>query len=222
MTDPAEVQQEYERRFSERAEYRDQVWRILTREFFQKEIPVGSTVLDVGCGWGEFINNIEAATKIAIDLNPDAADRVSADVSLLSQNCADPWGVEPSSIDVVFSSNFFEHLLSVGDLKKTLTSAFEALRPGGKLIALGPNIKFTHGAYWDFIDHHIPLTEASLSELLELVGFRVERAVPRFLPYTMSSGRQYPAAFLRLYLRLPFLWRFVGAQFLVVAHKPAK
>jgi hypothetical protein len=146
---------------------------------------------------------------------------VDPDVRLISQNCAEPWGVDPGSVDVVFSSNFFEHLLSTDDLRDTLVSAYDAIRPGGKIIALGPNIKYTKGAYWDFIDHHIPLTEASIGELMEMCGFRVTRSVPRFLPYTMSAGREYPLSFLRLYLRTPLAWRFLGSQFLVTAVKPS-
>ena len=86
-------------------------------------------------------------------------------------------------------------------------------------MALGPNIRYLPGAYWDFWDHYLPLTEASLSEGLETAGFQLEKVVARFLPYTMSKGVRYPLIFLRLYLRLPFAWPFFGRQFLVVAKK---
>jgi hypothetical protein len=93
------------------------------------------------------------------------------------------------------------------------------LKPGGQLIALGPNIKFVQGAYWDFWDHFLSLTELSLSEALDNNGYRVERAVPRFLPYTTINQPAFPMAFVRLYLRLPLLWPWFGRQFLVVARR---
>jgi len=76
------------------------------------------------------------------------------------------------------------------------------------------------GAYWDFFDHYVELTELSLAEALSGGGFEIEKTVGRFLPYTMSHGREYPILALRLYLALPAVWPFFGKQFLVVARKP--
>jgi hypothetical protein len=64
------------------------------------------------------------------------------------------------------------------------------------------------------------LTEASLAEALELEGFGIELAVPRFLPYTLTNAPEYPVFLLRLYLALPWLWWLWGRQFLVIAAKP--
>jgi hypothetical protein len=36
----------------------------------------------------------------------------------------------------------------------------------------------------------------------------------------MSAGREYPVFAVRAYLSMPFVWRFFGKQFLVVAQKP--
>jgi hypothetical protein len=85
---------------------------------------------------------------------------------------------------------------------------------------MGPNIKFLPGAYWDFWDHYVPLTELSLKEALESRGFGIERCIPKFLPYTMAAGPRYPLFVLKVYLWLPRLWRIAGKQFLVVALKP--
>jgi hypothetical protein len=84
---------------------------------------------------------------------------------------------------------------------------------------MGPNIRFLHGAYWDFWDHHLPLTDRSLVEVLGLAGFAVERCVPKFLPYSMSRQFTPPPEFLRLYLTFPFLWKMMGKQFFVVGRK---
>jgi hypothetical protein len=60
----------------------------------------------------------------------------------------------------------------------------------------------------------------SLSEALSNSGFEIEEQVPRFLPYTMSHGTQYPIWMLRMYLALPIVWPIFGKQFLVVGRKP--
>jgi hypothetical protein len=95
-------------------------------------------------------------------------------------------------------------------------------RPGGRFIAMGPNIKYTQGAYWDFFDHYVELTELSLSEALSICGFGFEKKVGRFLPYTMSHGQQYPLWMLRLYLALPAMWPIFRKQFLVIGRKPLR
>ncbi len=56
------------------------------------------------------------------------------------------------SLNVVFTSNFFEHLHTKRELRETLMQARRCLRPGGGIIALGPNIRYLPGKYWDFYD----------------------------------------------------------------------
>ena len=216
-----ELSRIYQRRFSQTAAYRNRVWQVLTRDFFQQWIDPGSTVLDLGCGYGEFINNIRAAKKWAMDLNPDAPQYLAEGVSFLEQDCSADWGIAAGTLDVVFTSNFFEHLPDKQCLRRTLRQAWAALKPGGRLIALGPNIKYLPGQYWDFFDHHTILTEMSLGEALETEGFVLERVVPRFLPYTLVNAPEYPLWCIKAYLAVPWLWWIKGRQFLVVAQKPA-
>jgi SAM-dependent methyltransferase len=217
---PADLQRIYTARFAGQKVYRNNVWQILTSEFFSRWIKPSDTILDLGCGYGEFINNVAGTTKFAMDLNPSAKDNLSPGIEHLEQDCSLPWPLPPNSLDVVFTSNFFEHLPSKQALQATLAEAFRCLKPNGHLIALGPNIKYLSGEYWDFFDHYLPLTELSLSEVLTLTGYRVEESIARFLPYSMSQGSQPPLWMLRLFLKLPMLWRFQGRQFLVIGQKP--
>jgi SAM-dependent methyltransferase len=217
-----ELQQEYAMRFEGLAQYRVAVWKVLTGEFFSRWIPKDLAVLDLGCGWGEFISQISVARKYGMDLNPDSPRKLASEVTFLSQDCSQPWPLPDEDLDVVFTSNFFEHLPSKESLRQTLNQAFRCLKPHGRLICLGPNIKFLPGSYWDFWDHYLPLTEASLSENLKLAGFTIDVATAKFLPYSMSQGFEPPLIFLQIYLKGRFLWRFFGKQFLVVAHKPGR
>lgn len=215
-----ELQQEYALRFEAHTDYRKTIWKILTRDFFSRWVAQDAAILDLGCGWGEFVNQIKAGCKYGIDLNPDSAEKLNPDVTCFAQDCSAPWPLPDVSLDVVFTSNFFEHLPTKEHLRRTLGHAFRCLKPGGAIICLGPNIKFLPGPYWDFWDHHLPLTEASLGEALRLAGFELSLVHDRFLPYSMSQGFTPPPIFLRVYLRCPPLWRFFGRQFLLIARKP--
>jgi SAM-dependent methyltransferase len=215
-----DLQKIYKRRFGETAAYRNLVWQELTNVFFNRWVGPKDAVLDLGCGYGEFINNIRATKKWAMDLNPEAPKHLAGEVTFLHQDCSSPWPLPEGSLDSVFTSNFFEHLPDKDCLKRTIRQILRCLKPGGRLIALGPNIKFLPGQYWDFFDHHVALTELSLAEALEVEGFAMEQVTPRFLPYTLVNSPQYPLFLLRLYLMFPQWWWIKGRQFLVIASKP--
>jgi SAM-dependent methyltransferase len=215
-----ELQRGYYLRFQAIEAYRRKVWTILTRDFFSRWIPASSTVLDLGCGWGEFINQIAAATKHGMDLNPQSREKLAKEVHFHEHDCSTPWPVADGSLDVVFTSNFFEHLFTKDALRSTLTHAWKALKPGGRIICLGPNIRHLGGHYWDFWDHHLALTEESLAEGLALTGFEVTEKIGRFLPYSMSQGSNPPLWMVSLYLKIPLAWRLKGKQFLVIAERP--
>jgi SAM-dependent methyltransferase len=216
----SDLEKIYSARFSGQQAYRTHVWQILTSSFFSRWIRPTDAVLDLGCGYGEFSNNIAAGKKFAMDLNPSAQSYLAPEVQLLQQDCSLPWPLADQSLDVVFTSNFLEHLREKPALQATVGEAFRCLKPGGLFIALGPNIKFLPGEYWDFFDHYLALTELSLAEALTMLGFHVEEKIAKFLPYTMSQGSQPPLWMLRLYLKVPLLWKIAGRQFLVVARKP--
>ena len=209
----------YAQRFAANLDYRKRVWRVLVDSFFQQYIPRDATVLDLGCGYGEFINQIHAGRKYAMDLNPDAPRYLSPDVQFIRQDCSQPWPVGEASLDVIFTSNFFEHLPDKAALGRTLDQAHRALRQGGRLVAMGPNIKLVPGSYWDFWDHYIPLTESSLGEALENRNFHIERKESAFLPYTMAGKKPVPLPLISLYLAMPWLWQYLGKQFLLISAK---
>lgn len=216
---PAQLETIYSNRFEGLEKYRNEVWKILVSQFFSQWIKPEDSILDLGCGYGEFINNVNAAKRFAMDLNPATKRRLHPSVHFLEQDCSSPWPLPPNSLDLVFTSNFFEHLPNKLALQATLLQAYGCLKPGGHLIALGPNVRYLSGEYWDFFDHHLALTERSLAEVLTMGGFTVETAFAKFLPYTMSQGVRPPVSALRLYLKLPSVWRFLGKQFLVVGRK---
>lgn len=223
-TDSAAVDlaQEYRLRFAHLAEYRRRVWHVLVTRFFQPLLGTNLAILDLGCGWGEFVNEVRAREKYAMDLNPDAPRHLAPDVKFLHQDAATEWPLPAAALDVIFTSNFFEHFPTKEALGKAVAEAYRCLRPGGRLVCLGPNLRYVGVAYWDFYDHHLPLTDQALGELLRMRGFAIERSLPRFLPFTMARGRLPPVWTVSLYLAVPLLWRVCGKQFLLVGRKPAQ
>jgi SAM-dependent methyltransferase len=82
--------------------------------------------------------------------------------------------VAADSVDVVLRSNFFEHLPDTATFLATLTELRSVLKPGGRLLALQPNIRFVGGDYWDF-DHHLALTDRTLVEACTASAMRSSR-----------------------------------------------
>jgi SAM-dependent methyltransferase len=125
-----------------------------------------------------------------------------------------------AEVDVVFSSNFLEHLPSKAAVSGVLAEMNRVLKPGGRVILMGPNVRYLAGAYWDYFDHHVPLSHASICEALSLHGLRVEHVEPRFLPYTVKGSRLRWPLLVEAYLALrPLSSRLLGKQFLVSAVK---
>jgi SAM-dependent methyltransferase len=216
------LDQLYATRFPERERaQKAQIWQTLCDSFLSRYVPPGGTVLDVGAGYCDFINHIRATRRIAIDLNPDTRKFAVAGVEV-HQLPLEQLGdvVPPESLDLAFASNVFEHLRSPDVLLEILAALFQALRPGGGLIVLQPNVRLVGMRFWDFVDHTLPLTEKGMVEALEMTGFQITELRARFLPYTTKSRFPQSPGLVRLYLRLrPVQW-LLGKQMFIFARRP--
>jgi SAM-dependent methyltransferase len=202
-------------------EKRRRVWRVLCTNFFDDLVGPSKTVLDLACGYGEFINAVRAEKKIAVDVNPDAKSFLGSDVTHYTAPATNLSAIQASSVDVVFTSNFLEHLRDKTECDKVFAEVKRVLRPGGRFIIMGPNIRYAFREYWDYYDHYLPLSHLSLAEGLRQAGFEVVTNIPRFLPYTMNSSTPTADTLVKAYLSFPLAWRLFGKQFLVVAEKEA-
>jgi len=196
------------------------LWKVLCERFFQPLIGEDRIIVDLACGYGEFINNIRARKKYAIDLNPDVRAHLDADVDFFPARADSIAAIAENTADIVFASNFLEHLRSKEECDRVLAEVRRILRPGGRFVIMGPNIRYLAARYWDFYDHVLPLSHLSLEEGLVQADFEIDRIVPRFLPYTTRSHLPQHPALIALYLKTPPAWRFLGKQFLVVGRKP--
>ncbi len=196
---------------------KERLWRVLIDMVIQKYIKETDTVLDLGGGECLFINNIRCSKKYVVDLNPATKDYAHKNVLVINENATNISSIKDKSIDVVFVSNFFEHLRDIEELEKVISEIKRILKLRGLLIVIQPNIRYAYREYWDFPDHHIPISHNSLSELLVINGFIIRVCYPRFLPWRPKGRLSRYLVLFKIYLKFPILWRFVGKQAFIVA-----
>jgi glycosyltransferase involved in cell wall biosynthesis/SAM-dependent methyltransferase len=220
IADEAELRQLYRNRFGHAHESRSAIWAVLVHDFFQSWIRRSDTVVDLGCGYGEFLNHVSAARRIGVDLNPDSANMLEPEVEFHQCRADDLSFLDDESVDVVFASNLLEHLQSKEEVERTIAEARRVLKPGGHFIAMGPNVRLLPGDYWDFWDHTVPISDRSLIEVVQMHQLEVVDTYDRFLPYTMHSLWPQAPFLVRLYLHSRMAWPIFGKQFVIRAQKP--
>jgi hypothetical protein len=74
----------YRNRFNDKAALisKNAMWGVLCKYFFQRYVKKDAVVLDLAAGYCEFINNITAKRKIAVDLNEDIRQFADNDVEV--------------------------------------------------------------------------------------------------------------------------------------------
>ena len=212
------AQQIYRRRFADDRVFRDAMYKVLCQDLFQDFVRPSDKVLDLAAGFCEFINNIDASVKWAVDTNADVERHATAGVKTLVASALDLRAVANDYFDVVFTSNFLEHL-SRDEIVASLHEVQRVLRPGGRFIILQPNYRYCYRDYWMFFDHITPLDDRSLSEILEVSGFEIEVRRPRLLPYTTKGWLPKSVLLLKLYLRFPLAQLLLGKQAFFVVRK---
>lgn len=211
----------YRNRFSAAEQAaKDRVWQVLCERFFQRYVGSDATVLELACGYGEFIRHVRAGRKLAVDINVDSKMRLPATVEFHLAPAAQLDFLADSSIDFCFTSNFLEHLPSKTAVNEVLAEVYRVLRPGGRFMALQPNIRYAYAEYWDFYDHLTALSHLSAAEAFLLAGFEVVELIDRFLPFSTKSALPKHPALVRAYLAFPPVWLILGKQFLIVGAKP--
>jgi SAM-dependent methyltransferase len=202
---------------------RDQVWKEVVRWIQRHYVPTDSRVLDVGAGYCNFINNVTARRRSAVDVFTRFPEYAAAGVETHVSTCTDMSFFADDSFDVVFASNLAEHLTRP-DLILFLSEARRVLALGGLLILMQPNFKYCSTTYFDDYTHVQIFTDASLFDFLEAYGFKIRASYPKFMPVNMKSTLRLnlPALplLVRLYLNMSFK-PFAG-QLLMVAENRKK
>jgi SAM-dependent methyltransferase len=217
---PIVLKEVYEHRFNQEDQAgKEAIWRELGG-FLQRYIVPGARIVDIACDLGYFIRNVHAAERWATDIR-DVGGSLPKDVHFVPASGLDLAEVLPNDyFDLAFFSNYLEHLPSTEAVLQQLKVTFSILKPGGRVLILQPNIRLIGGSYWDFIDHQTALTEKSLAEAAVMAGFKTDKVIARFLPYTTKSRLPQHPLLVRAYLAFPPAWLVFGKQTLYLGEKP--
>ena len=197
---------------------RDTVWQALWQYYFARRVPREGCVLDLGCGYGEFINNVTARRRIGLDMWDGIRTHLAPGVEPVVGSVTDLSGIDDDSVDYAFASNLFEHIDQqalvevLGQLRAKLTAR-------GTLTMLQPNYRYAYREYFDDYTHVAVYSHISLADLLVANGWEVTEVKPRFLPLTVKSRLPVSKWLIGLYLALPF--KPMGKQMLLSA-RPAR
>ncbi|MFI5219117.1 MAG: methyltransferase domain-containing protein [Bacteroidia bacterium] len=194
------------------------IWKEIS-DFLYHKLNKPEKVLDPAGGMCEFINSFPAKEKWAIDLNePFLQKHADKSVKKIIGNSLEV-DIPENYFELIFVSNFLEHLNSQQEVAFFLKRMRQKLCKGGKIVVMGPNFKYTAKNYFDFADHTVMLTELGLAEHLYGAGFNVSEIIPRFLPLSFRGKLPANKFLARTYLSIPLLWSVFGKQFLVIAEK---
>jgi ubiquinone/menaquinone biosynthesis C-methylase UbiE len=192
------------------------LWETLVNSYFQKLVHPNDTVIEIGAGYCDFINNIKASRKIAIDIWSELPDYANKDVECIVGDVEEVARLEDESLDFVFASNIFEHIEA-----KKLTTFIEVLRKkikvGGSICILQPNYKLAFKEYFDDYTHVSIWTDQSLADFLASHKFNVKYVKAGFLPLSIKSKLPVIPLMIKIYLALPF--KPLAKQMLIIASR---
>jgi hypothetical protein len=181
---------------------RDVVWKALWESFFSKRIDPSDAVLDIGTGWGSFINQVKARRRIAVDEWSGIREHVGAGVEVVVGDATDLGFLEDRSIDFAFASNLLEHLTRE-DCTKLVVGLKPKLTSKGTLNLVQPNFRYCAPHYFDDFTHVTVFSHVSLCDFLEANGYEIVDCRPRFLPLTVKSRMPTWSALVKAYLVSP-------------------
>lgn len=191
------------------------VWKEIVR-FLESRFELGDNVLDAGCGYGDFISNVKAARRFAVDLDEEMIRHLPEDVEFKQGSITEIDKYFPAeSMDFIFSSNVLEHL-SREKIDHFFKAALTLLKTNGLLGILMPNYKRAYREYFDDYTHVTPISDVALVDWLTASGFTEVFQHPGFMPFSMK-GKQVPIIFVKAWLMSP--WKPGGKQMLVIVRK---
>lgn len=181
---------------------RDVVWQALWRFHFNRIVSADDCVLDLGTGYGNFINNVQAKRRIALDTWPEFPRYLAPGVEAVVGPVTDLDFLAHGSVDFAFASNLFEHIP-----QDAFARVLDGLRPKlsgrGSLNILQPNYRYAVREYFDDYTHVAIYSHISLADFLTANGYQVTLVVPRFLPLTVKSRMPVSPWLIAAYLASP-------------------
>ena len=194
---------------------RGRVWREIVR-YVRRDAGEVDTLVELGAGFCDFVNQFPAKHKIVYDLNPEMQVMAADDVDWILGDAQQIASLPAGSVDLVFASNFLEHL--EGDaVDELLEACHRTLRPGGRLMLIQPNHRRCADRYFDDPTHVTVFDDENIGPWIARAGFKIRRLEPGLLPFSMKSSAPKWPLLVRAYLHSPV--RPLAAQMYVVAER---
>ena len=176
----------------------------------------GMSVLDVGCGTGDFIAvaSGRGARVVGLDLSPHVIDRARArfagspEVTLQVGSVVEARFVA-GAFDLVTSVTVLQHITDDAALDVTLTALRQALKPGGRLLLLElapPFDKPVHHLNFPVVERPLARWVAALQRAgfvlggegtYPQAGISMLRGIARVLDAVRGGASEHPAAPIR-------------------------
>lgn len=195
---------------------RSKVWKAIA-EFLQRFVNKNTDcVVDLGAGYCDFINNIKALEKLAVDMNPAGSQFCHDDVKFHCASANDLSVLKDNSIDVLFASNLLEHLDDL-ELTCAMKEFNRILRQGARVILMQPNYRYAYREYFDDYTHKKVFTHISLRDYFQANGFEAIKVYPKFLPFSLKS--RLPKSYILTKLYLYSFYKPMAKQMLLIFRK---
>ncbi len=193
---------------------RDVLWESLWRYRFSAMVRPTDCVLDLGAGYGNFINSVVAGRRIAVDSWPGFPAHLAAGIEHKVGSVTDLDFLEDGAVDFAFASNLFEHLTKE-DFSKVLAALRRKLSSNGTLTIVQPNYRYAFREYFDDFDHKSVYSHVSLADYLVANGYEVFLVEPRFMPLSVKGRLPVKPFLIKWWLASPF--KPIGKQMLIRA-----
>lgn len=162
---------------------------------FDKYIEPTDTILDFGCGGGYLLDNIDAATKIGIEINADAREHAKS----LGITVYDNTDKVTNTVDVIISNHALEH---VKEPYSELVKLKKILRKNGLIIFVVPSESVDVPYKSNDINQHLyTWSPMCLGNLFTVAGFQIldcaayhHRWPPNYLKLAQQGREIFDAA----------------------------
>jgi len=133
----------------------------------------GMSILEPGCGRGEFLRVFKelGMNATGLDMSEETRELLSKDdIELKVCDVESDIGLPfaDNTFDVIYNKSFLEHLR---DPDIFLREAHRVLKPGGTLLCLVPDWESNYKIYFDDFTHRTPFTKISLKDIFLICDF---------------------------------------------------
>jgi ubiquinone/menaquinone biosynthesis C-methylase UbiE len=153
----------------------------------------GQTLLDLGCGRGDFLLSFQKLGLKCIGVDNEITPELKSLIDIKKIDLSSqPLPFTDNSVDVVFQKSFIEHFHSP---KNLMEESYRVLRPNGKIIILTPDWSSQKEVFYDDFTHCRPYTTSAVQKILQSYGYK-----------NITIEKFY---------QLPLVWRYPSLKFLL-------